>query len=141
MKALLDTNIVLDLLMDRAPFADAAVELFSLVEQGTITGYLSGTSITTVFYLASKVVGPERAQEEVRKLLSLFEIAPVNRPVLESALGAEFSDFEDAVSYEAARHVGADAIVTRNKKDFKKSRIPVYSSQEMVLVLTAQKKR
>ncbi len=138
MKALLDTTIVLDLLMDRAPFVDAAVELFSLIEQGAITGYLCGTSVTTVFYLASKVVGPGKAEEEVRKLLSLFEIAPVNRQVLESALAADFSDFEDAVIYEAGRYAGAEAIVTRNKKDFKKSRIPVYSSQEMVLLLAAR---
>ena len=120
MKILLDTNIVLDVLMDRMPFADAATELFSKVEEGTIIGYLCGTTITTVYYLAAKTVGTRRAHEEIKKLLSLFEVAPVNRHVLESALGANFHDFEDAVVHEAACHVGAEAIVTRNQKDFKK---------------------
>ena len=138
MKILLDTNIVLDILMDRMPFADSAVELFSKVEDGTIIGYLCGTTITTVYYLASKAVGAARAQEEIRKLLNLFEVAPVNRHVLEAALVADFNDFEDAVIHEAACHVGADAIVTRNQKDFKKSRIPVYSSEEMAKIVTSQ---
>jgi len=136
LKILLDTNIVLDLLMDRMPFADAAAELFSKVEDGSATGYLCGTTITTVYYLAAKVVGTPQAQEELKKLLSLFEVAPVNRPVLQSALAVGFADFEDAVIHEAARHVGAEAIVTRNQKDFKKSKIPVYSAEEMVKVLS-----
>ena len=135
MKILLDTNIVIDVLMDRMPYSDSAVELFSKVEDGTIIGYLCGNTITTVYYLAAKTVGaPPKAQEEIRKLLSLFEVAPVNRHVLEAALVADFKDFEDAVIHVAACHVGAEAIVTRNQKDFKKSRIPVYSSEEMVKI-------
>lgn len=138
MKILLDTNIVLDLLMDRMPFADAAAELFSKVEDGTIMGYVCGSTITTVYYLAAKAVGAPRAQEEIRKLLSLFEVAPVNRLVLESALVDDFMDFEDAVIHEAACHAGVDVIVTLNQKVFKKSAIPVYSSEEMVKLLAAK---
>ena len=138
MKILLDTNIVLDVLMDRMPFSDTAVELFSKVEAGAIIGYLCGTTITTVYYLASKILGAARAQEEIKKLLSLFEVAPVNRLVLESALVVDFHDFEDAVIHEAACHVGADAIITRNLKDFKKSRISVYTSDELVRILNSQ---
>lgn len=135
MKILFDTNIVLDLLMDRQPYSDAAAALFSKVEDGTVIGFLSGTTITTVFYLAAKTVGAGRAREEIRKLLSLFEVAPVNKHVLESALVQDFNDFEDVVIHEAACHVGADAIVTRNQKDFRKSVIPVYSSEEMASIL------
>lgn len=139
MKILFDTNIVLDVLMDRLPYSDVAVELFSKVEGGTIIGYLCGTTITTVYYLASKTVGSPRAREEIIKLLTLFEIAPVNRHVLESALVADFSDFEDAVIHEAACHVGVDAIVTRNRKDFRKARIVVYTSEEIARILINQK--
>jgi len=138
LKILFDTNIVLDVLMDRLPYSDAAVELFSKVEDGTIIGYLCGTTITTVFYLASKTVGTGRAQEKIKKLLTLFEVAPVNRHVLESALALDFNDFEDAVIHEAACHVGADAIVTRNQQDFKKSRLSVYSSEEMTKILACK---
>ena len=139
MKILLDTNIVLDVLMDRIPFSDSAVDLFSKVEDGTCIGYLCATTITTVYYLASKTVGAARAQEEIKKLLNIFEVAPVNRHVLESALSADFDVFEDAVISEAACHVGAEAIVTRNQKDFNKSRISVYSSAEMSKIFSSQR--
>lgn len=138
MKLLLDTNIVLDVLMDRLPFSDSAVELFSKVEDGTIIGYVCGTTITTVYYLASKALGAPKAREEIRKLLNLFEVAPVNRHVLESALASGFVDFEDAVIHEAACHIGVEAIVTRNQKDFRKSRISVYSSEEMAKIVAFQ---
>lgn len=138
MKILLDTNIVLDVLMDRMPFADAAVELFSKVEDGVIIGYLCGTTVTTVYYIASKTLGAAKAKKEIKKLISLFEVAPVNRLVLESALEVDFNDFEDAVIHEAASHVGVDAIITRNPKDFRTSRISVYTSEELVRILTAQ---
>ena len=72
-------------------------------------------------------------------MLTLFEVAPVNRLVIESALAAAFGDFEDAVIHEAACHVGADAIVTRNLKDFGKARIPVYDSDEMARILSVSK--
>lgn len=138
MKILLDTNIVLDLLMDRAPHADAASELFSQVENGNVTGYLCATTVTTVWYLVAKAVGAGQAQVEIGKLLSMFEVAPVARQVLESALDAGFEDFEDAVLHEAACHVGADAIVTRNRKDFRGARIPVNTAEEMVGILSSR---
>lgn len=137
MKLLFDTNVVLDLLMDREPFADVAAELFAQVEAGDVIGCLCGTTVTTVFYLVAKVLGPDRAKSEIGKLMALFEIATVNRPVLESALASEFGDFEDAVLHEAACHFGVDAIVTRNQRDFKKARIPVYAPAEMAGILCA----
>jgi predicted nucleic acid-binding protein len=137
-KVLFDTNIVLDVLIDRAPFAEAAVALFAAVEHGTLQGYLCGTTVTTVYYLTAKVLGAKRAHEEVGKLLTLFEVAPIGRPVLESALASVFGDFEDAVVYQAACHAGAQAIVTRNLKDFQGAVLPVYSSTELVKILTVR---
>lgn len=137
MKLLLDTNIVLDLLMDRTPFADAAAALFSKVEDGSVTGYLCATTVTTVHYLLAKALGAAQAEQEIAKLLQLFEVAPVNRGVLAAALETGFSDFEDAVIHEAACHAGADAIVTRNLRDFSRSRLPVYGSDEMIRIVSA----
>ena len=136
MKILFDTNVVLDVLMDREPFSDPAAELFATVEDGTGIGYLCATTLTTVYYLAGKALGAKRARQAIQKLLALFEVAPVNRPVLETALQARFGDFEDAVVYAAALHVGADVIVTRNEVDFKSSKIPVYSPLETGKILS-----
>jgi predicted nucleic acid-binding protein len=127
MKLLFDTNIVLDVLMDRKPFADSASALFAAAEDGAIIGYLGGTTLTTVYYIVSKALGPETAKEAIKKLLAIFEVAPVNRAVIETTSGNQFKDFEDAVLYASAYHAGVDSIVTRNEVDFSKADIPIYS--------------
>lgn len=139
MNVLFDTNVVLDVLLDRKPFSDSATIMFSWAEEGLITGILGATTVTTLFYLATKVVGREQAEESITKLLSLFTIAPVNRSVLESAINSSFSDFEDAVLYQAACHVNAQAIVTRDLSGFKKSKISIYSPEEFVKMIQALK--
>jgi predicted nucleic acid-binding protein len=136
LRLLFDTNVVLDLLLDRAPFAEASEQILSRVETGEVSGCLCATTITTIFYLAAKPLGARGALNEIRKLLSLFEIAPVNRPVLESALASDFSDFEDAVLHEAARQIGAEAIVTRNGSHFRRAEIPAHSPDEMIRILS-----
>ena len=138
MRILFDTNVVVDVLLDREPFSTIAAQLFSKVETGELSGYICATTITTVHYLTSKVVGADCARTEIRKLLSLFEIAPVNRPVLEAALASQFTDFEDAVAHEAARLVGAQGIVTRDIRGFARAQIPVYSSEGLAGILRAR---
>ena len=124
--------VLLDLLLDRNPFVDPAARLISMVEEGKLLGFLCATTITTIHYLASKASGKKSAQKEIQQLLRLFEIAPVNRPVLQAALESGFPDFEDAVLYEAAIFVGADGIVTRDPKGFKKAATRVYIPGELL---------
>ena len=136
---MVDTNVVLDLLLDRTPHAMNAAQIFSLIERNVIAGCLGATTLTTVHYLATKVVGSQKARWEIRKLLRLFEVAPVNRSVLEAALEAEgFRDFEDAVLHEAARQADADALVTRNESDFRKAVLAVYEPRELINIVQAR---
>ncbi len=135
MNILFDTNIVLDVMLDRTPFSEPASRLLSLVERGDITGFICATTVTTIHYLATKVLGKEQAQNQIKNLITLFDIASVNRTVIEDALKSKFLDFEDSVIYQSSRHVGAQAIVTRDPKGFKKSKLPVYSPTEMLKIL------
>jgi len=135
LKAVFDTNVVLDVLLDREPFSSSAALLFSKVEGGELSGYLCATTITTIHYLIYKALGSRLAEKHVGELMSLFEIAPVNRAVLEGALRSRFPDFEDSVIHDAAIHAGAEALVTRNSNDFKQAKIPVYSPDELLRVL------
>jgi predicted nucleic acid-binding protein len=135
LKIAFDTNIVLDVLLDREPFSTAAALLFSKVERGDLSGHLCATTITTVHYLCSKALGTRRAQEHVGSLLSLFEIAPVNRAVLEATLRSDFADFEDAVIHESCTHAGVQALVTRDSQGFQRAAIPVYSPDELLSIL------
>ena len=67
MRILFDTNVILDVLLDREPFSTTAAKLFSKVETGEITGYVCATTITTIHYLARKVIGTGSAMEEINK--------------------------------------------------------------------------
>ena len=131
MKILFETNVVLDLLLDREPFSDTAARLFFRVDEGELSGFISATTVTTVHYLARRTVGDRRARREIQNLIDLLDVAPVNLAVLEGALQSKFTDFEDAVLYNAALNVNAEGIVTRNAGDFKRSTIPVYAPEEL----------
>ena len=141
MNILFDTNVVLDLLLDREPFAADAASLFSKVEQSIISGYLCATTVTTIHYLIAKAIGTREAVRHIRALLSLFIIAPVNRVVLEQALTDAFTDFEDAVLHAAACHAGVQSIVTRNVRDFSRANLPVFSPIELINALEVLRKR
>ena len=127
MRVLLDTNVVLDVLLDRKEFVAESLAIVDLVERGAVTGLLCATTITTLAYLAGKTVGKQQATIQIRQLLSLFEIAPVTRAVLDGALASKAADFEDAVLAEAAHQAGAQAIITRNLRDFAHSPVRAHT--------------
>ena len=137
MKVLFDTNVVLDHLLAREPHADTAERLLNLVDTGKIDGVICSTTATTIHYLASKVAGASVSLDYLRKLLAIFDVACVDREVLQGALELGFSDFEDAVLHEAACNVGAAAIVTRNGKDFARSTLPVFDPSELLAAVCA----
>ena len=76
-----------------------------------------------------------QARIEIEKLFQLFEIAPIDKSTLESAVKSEITNFEDAVLHEAGKKVEVDAIVTRNPKDFKKGALPVFLPEELLTKL------
>ncbi len=135
MKVLFDTNIILDVLLDRKPFSEHASYILSSVERSEVSGFLCATTITTIHYLLSKYLDKEKAIDSITSIMALFEVAPVNRLVIENALQSKFTDFEDSVLHESARHAGAEYIITRNLKDFKNAKIPVFSPTEFLSML------
>lgn len=132
MKILIDTNVVLDALLDREPFVQSATQIFALTEQSRLESYLCATTITTVDYLLSQVLKKHAARSALKRLIELFAIAPVNRPVIEAALRSKITDFEDAVLEQAAYLVGAQSIISRDAKDFKKSIVKVLDPAELL---------
>lgn len=141
MKVLFDTNVILDVLLARAPHSDVAARLLNLIDQAKLEGVLCATTVTTIHYLATKAVGPRKAKKHVRELMTMFEVAPVDRKVLAQALELGLADYEDAVLHEAARLAGADGIVTRNGKDFAGSSIPVFDPRELLSATLAVESR
>ena len=136
MRVLWDADVVLDVLLEREPNHRGSARLMSKVERGEIAGYLCDTTVVTLHGVAERLVGPERAARELQKLLLMFDVAAVNRIVLESALVLKGLEFENALLYEVARHVGAEAITTRSFAPFKGADIPIAPPEKLLKMLT-----
>ncbi len=132
MNVLLDTNIVLDLLLKREPFCNSAKEIFSLIENRNIVGYLCASTITTIHYLVSKSFDKSKAEKIIDNLLLIFEITDINKLVLIDAVKNNGVDFEDSVIYTSAKFCDIDIIITRDKKGFKNSPILTLQPQEFL---------
>jgi len=136
MSVLFDTNVVLDVLLKREPFAFTAAQLMAHVERGRLRGLLGATTITTLHYLARTAVGTTTADAHIQRLLGLFEIADVTRGVLVDAVALEWPDFEDAVLHEAGRRAGATGIVTRDRVGFARATLRVYAPDALLAALS-----
>ncbi|MEX0906658.1 MAG: PIN domain-containing protein [Balneolaceae bacterium] len=139
MKILFDTNVLLDVFLLRDPFYEASAQITGFAEQSKIEGWICSTTVTTIYYLLAKTLSRTRAEKHLKDLFKIFHVSIVNRVVLEDALSDGFKDYEDAVLHQSALHAGLDGIVTRNKKDFKKSDLPVYSPEGLLNMLDVLK--
>ncbi len=118
MKLFIDTNVLLDVLTQREPFYHDAAAVWSFVEHGMATGYISAISINNVFYIAKKLNSLEYAQTLVDTLLNDFRIVAVDYEILKLARTLPIQDYEDLIQYFSAIKSGCRYLITRNKKDF-----------------------
>ncbi len=123
MKILLDTNIVLDLLLEREPYFKGAKELFILAETKKLKAYLSASSIATIHYLTMKALNKKEADKIIDMLLKIFLVTPLDKIVFIEAIYNNGTDFEDSVIYSSVFNSNIDYIITRDKKGFKNSKV------------------
>lgn len=130
-RVLVDTNIVIDLLAKREDFYDEAAELFSLSDKKELKLVISSLTFANTNYVLSKQKSAKEAREILRKFKVLVEIINLDDKIIELALSNdEFSDFEDGLQYYSALENSVNLILTRNKRDFKNSKIPVLTAKE-----------
>lgn len=137
MKVLLDTNIVLDVLLQRQPWFDEAAAVWQSCDAGRTAGHISVVTVTNTYYLGRKVLGSRAALGAVRTILEAFEIVPVDREVLEMAARYPGSDYEDNVLIAGAVAASLDAIITRDRTGFAHSPVPALSPAELLARLKA----
>jgi predicted nucleic acid-binding protein len=129
-RLLIDVNVVLDVLLERRPHADAASRVWTAVELGRADGLLSAHAVTTIHYLNGRQVSPTVARETTSAILSVFGVAAVDDAVVGEAMALGWPDFEDAVTAAAARRARCHAIVTRNAADFRRSPVRVLPPEQ-----------
>jgi predicted nucleic acid-binding protein len=132
MRVLLDTNVILDVLLQREPWRQASDAVWDAVDNEALTGFLSASTLTDIFYVAARARGPEFGVAAVQLCMATFEIASVGRQLLEHALAMEGHDFEDNVQVAVATLLSVDAIVTRDSVGFAHARIPVLTPSSLL---------
>ena len=134
MTVFVDTNILIDLLCERESFVQSARMLFAYGYSGRLTLVLSSLSLVNAVYIARKY-GYVDVRERLDDITEFVEVVDLRKEVAKRALTCEWKDYEDAVQYMSAIKENADCIVTRNKKDFRKSVIPVYTIEELMSLM------
>ena len=134
MRVRVDTNVVLDFLQEREPFAENAARLFERIDAGEVEGLIAATTITNIYYIVRRAAGAIVAQDAITQVLADLNICPVDRDVLEQAIALNFRDFEDAVQYVCGVVHNVDAIVTRDASGFVGAKIPVVLPENLDLI-------
>lgn len=132
MKFILDTCIIVDILQKRKPFfKDAYLLVQDMIFYG-IKGYVSASSITDIHYILKKSMKNEaRVRENLKYVFTLFTVVDTLGQDCYESIFSDTTDYEDAVIIEIARRLGANAIITRNIKDYQKSNIPAATPADM----------
>ncbi len=134
MKIMCDTNVVIDVLLDREPFVEDSYKVLCLCEKQKIAGFVSASSITDIYYLVRKYThSAELAYQAVGKLLEIVQVCSITDHDVLAAFQKRAKDFEDCLVATCACSIHCDYIVTRNKKDFEEFEIPALMPSELLL--------
>ena len=132
MRLFLDTNILIDIIEDRAEFAEDSSAVLILAEQLGASLSIAWHGLATAYYIIRRDRTEQAAMIEVDRILGWAEIAPVDSLSASRARSFQLPDFEDAMQCACAENCLADFIVTRNRRDFALSPIPAISPADFV---------
>ena len=133
MVVLIDTNIILDMLVKRQPYLEAAIKIVNLCTEKIIRGCLAAHTVSNLFYILRKEYSVTQRREMLMALCRVFEISEINGEKIAKALkNDQFEDFEDCLQDECAASLKADYIVTRNIKDFTNSKVLAIQPEEFL---------
>lgn len=135
---LVDTNILLDVLLNREPWIADSTRLWSACEQGKVAGFVCASSFTDIFYVARRLTDLAKARSAVRLCLETFEVCAVDKSSLEIAEQLAGNDFEDNLQLACAIQYRLDAIVTRDNDGFRDAPILILTPADLLDLLGAQ---
>ena len=134
-KILLDTNIILDIALERSQFQTQSSDLLKFAYYHKLAICVTATTITDIYYVLRKSKGHNNAIAFLKKFLTNTEILSIDENIILNSLNSIISDFEDAVQIETAKYSNIQTIITRNKKDFIKSKLEIYTPEEYINIM------
>lgn len=131
-KALIDTNVILDIALRREPFFENASQIFDKIDDQVLEGFITASSVTDIYYIASKQKDKLQARTFLLNLVQILEVIGVDKEIVIEALECDIPDFEDAIQVFSAKSNSIDLIITRNVNDFASSGLRVLSPLEFI---------
>lgn len=138
MRILVDTNVILDVLLQREPFHKAGKSVLELAQYDEVEEYVSASAVTDIYYIANRTLQDTSAVSDLlKRLFEIVGIATVSAQEIQRALDMAWDDFEDAVQYSAAISAKIDAIITRDATGYRLASIPVYQPDVFLAKITS----
>ncbi len=132
MRALIDGNIILDVLERREPHFEASAKVWKLCETDKMEGYISALTFADLVYVMRKELTPDKVHEVLKKLTLIFHFTDLSVADMTEAAEMRWNDYEDAVQSVTAKRVQADCIITRNIRDYQQSTVPAFTPAEFL---------
>jgi predicted nucleic acid-binding protein len=131
-KVLFDTNIILAIALKRQPFFNETYKLFELIDKEKITGSITASTITDIYYISKREKGHVESINFIKNLIEVVDVIGIDKQIIVNALNSEMKDFEDAIQSNAAESSDLEIIITRNKKDFSDSKLKILTPEEFL---------
>ncbi|MDI3478812.1 MAG: hypothetical protein PWQ59_2337 [Thermoanaerobacterium sp.] len=117
MKILIDTNVILDVLLKREPFAKDAYTIFKMADEKVVTAYISAFAVTDIYYFINKNLNHDTCIKAIKALFNIMNVVSVAKQDIEKAMAlSEFNDLEDALQLQSLKKIKGNFIVTRDEK-------------------------
>ena len=130
---IIDTDVILDFFFDQEPYAEYAAEVLNLCEEQKIKGFITPVAISNIYYLLRKTGKHDLIIEKLKQLLTIIDIAQMDKTVVLKALNSQFKDFEDGLqNFSAIERRKIKIILTRNIKDFKRSTLLIMTPETYI---------
>ncbi len=134
----IDTDVLIDFLIDRKPHSREAAIIFTLVEQKKLKGYVSSLTFSNLYYVLRKVESHNKVITKLDSISRLLTILKVDQQTIKDAIASGFQDFEDSIQYNCAlEYKKIDVLITRNTKDYKNSEIPVMTPADYLKTVSS----
>ena len=132
-RVLIDSDVILDLFFDRKPFSEYSGAILSMCESGKIHGFLTPLIYSNLYYLLRQTAKHDKVIEKLKQLLQISDVLLMDRNIVENALNSSFKDFEDSLQYYSADNNDMiNVILTRNLKDYKNSKLAVFTPEAYI---------
>ena len=140
-KVLIDTDVILDFFFNRQPFAEYSAQVIGLCETNKIKGFVTPVIYSNVYYLLRQTARHDKVIDNLKQLLIITDVLPMDKKVVSNAVNSGFKDFEDSLqNFAAMKQGGINVILTRNIKDFSKSEIGILTPESYIKSIIASRK-